>query len=224
MQDHNYCKTKIHKNSNPVLWPRSSNLLCWYCGHLFNTIPVFLPKMDITKPYHYNFTGNFCSWNCVKSYQFENKKNYRKDTSYQAISLLAFLTSYRPRVCPILLTQKHGYDCPCLDEWKGLLMAPPKQCLVAFGGNVNIDQYRKDFMTITDYRVIEQLFFAGNYGIQEQAINQLVSTPQRRMYTYTFERHVIQHTRYEEQEQKQQEQMASRPVVHKQIIKHKALF
>lgn len=138
------------------VWPRSSEYLCWNCAHRFDTIPVYLPvKRDMSRNL-FIFTGNFCSWNCVKSYAFTLNK--LKTEAAQYIALFAFLTSHRPKHCPNRNVLKHDYRCPCLDKFNGLDMAEPKERLVGFGGTKSIEEYRYKFMVVEDYNIIQEYF------------------------------------------------------------------
>jgi hypothetical protein len=50
-------------------WPRRTNLLCWYCGMNFDSIPVFVPLSMTNLPSGTTMGvhGNFCSFNCAVS-------------------------------------------------------------------------------------------------------------------------------------------------------------
>lgn len=51
-------------------WIKKTNLKCWYCSLNFDSIPVFLPIYIYKKDniLYQDVHGNFCSFNCVKSY------------------------------------------------------------------------------------------------------------------------------------------------------------
>lgn len=52
-------------------WPKSSNLLCWYCRLSHNNRPVFIPlgvTPDTTGNIHMDTHGHFCSFSCAKRY------------------------------------------------------------------------------------------------------------------------------------------------------------
>jgi len=161
-------------------WPRDSRLLCWHCAYGFDHIPAYLPHIDVSSVDHYHLRGNFCSWNCVKSYYFYECRHDRRkaDSSLQAIALLAFLTCHRPRFCPILLN-KHVATCPCLESWKGVSLAPRRQDFVHFGGSIDINTFRKGAMTIMDSKGLSSCF-------RPSISRQLEETPRRRMYVYSF--------------------------------------
>jgi len=103
-------------------WPESSEVCCWWCCHRFTTNPCPLPiKYD---PYRKRFTfiGIFCSWNCVKAYNFD--KNDCK-------------TSERSTLITLLVQQLYG-----IVKAIGIKTAPPRQTLKMFGGYKDIDEFR----------------------------------------------------------------------------------
>lgn len=164
-----------------VQWPEQTRLLCWYCSHAFDSIPVFLPEVHPSNSCNYRLRGNFCSWNCVKSFYFYECKDKKKaDSSLQGISLLAFLTYHRPKFCPILL-EKHTPTCPCLETWKGVSLAPPRHMFSHFGGPIEYKTYRKTAMTINNMNYIKSCFFNTS-----KVEKQLHHNVKRRMYTYSF--------------------------------------
>lgn len=97
-------------------WPEKTNILCWWCCHSFDTIPIpSVVKYDyITKKYH--LKGIFCSWECSKAYTLTNSKN----TSY-------LYRLYRD------WTGDYKFD---------IKSAPSRIVLKCFGGYMDIDEYR----------------------------------------------------------------------------------
>lgn len=198
-------------------WPYSSQYLCWHCCHPFDCVPVFLPIPESARTCGYRLSGNFCSWNCVKAYHFNQCHNRRKSTSVQVISLLAFLTYHRPKYCPTP-TSQHMSTCPCLDVYHGLRMALPKESLVGFGGTMTIQEYRQGFWMVECRNWIERVFVGAH--IMTSNMDSITATPRLRAFTYEFEVPSYIHS----MEKKQQEQEPSRPVVHIKRIKHHTLF
>lgn len=103
------------------------------------------------------FDGNFCSWNCAKSYQLHVKKGQRPE-GYEYLSLLAFLTHHRPSHCEANPWYPHDSACKCLDVPFFIKPAPSKECLHMFGGPISIKDYRKGFMRIERYEYVERFF------------------------------------------------------------------
>jgi hypothetical protein len=66
-------KTKIPKIFiNMEKWPKSTNLLCWYCTLPFDGTPVFIPSIvepsnrnDVNCGLNIATEGNFCSFGCA---------------------------------------------------------------------------------------------------------------------------------------------------------------
>lgn len=101
--------------------------------------------------------GNFCSWNCAKSFVYS--KGPRKPQGVHYLWLLSFLTVHRPRYCPSL-SSYHPVECPCLEIPNTIELTPPKEMLQAFGGSMSIQEFRTNSLTIDKY---EWLFQFLNY-------------------------------------------------------------
>lgn len=171
--------TGFEKNT----WPPISNIMCWHCCHPFNCVPVYYPlKLDIKSNTFY-FIGNFCSWNCVKAYGVR-MNGHRRPEGASWISLLAFLTVHRPMYCSQSILERHSFDCPCIDKFYGIPVAPPKETLKIFGGDVSIDDYRKDFLQVKKYDWVVQYFHQNNKVTRD--LETLTSTQKRRAYTFCF--------------------------------------
>lgn len=170
-----------NKKAKTVLWQPHSTNLCWNCCHGFSTTPCYLPVRR--EGSHLHLTGNFCSWNCCKSY-FLFQRRTRSSTTLHTITLLALLTSHRPRVCRHDPSSPHPVDCPCLDIHFGVALPPPRQDLQAFGGNKTIDEYRKGFYVIENYDDLSR-YIIHNDHIHMDRVN-IVSTQIRRRYTYSI--------------------------------------
>ena len=104
------------------LWPTTSSpdLLCWYCCHAFTTPPVPLPTAYCKEQDMFLTTGMFCSWGCMKAYNFE-RKHYRKDAN------AIIIAQFAARCC--------GHPVP-------IRSAPPRCQLRAFGGDLSIVEFR----------------------------------------------------------------------------------
>lgn len=114
---HNTCTFSIEHYRN------KTDVLCWYCCHKFDTYPVPLP-ISLQKKLGkrlYNVMGNFCSFNCAKSYTLYNIKTYN---TYEISSLLSILNKSLNKVI-------HPITC-----------APKRELLKSFGGILDIDTFR----------------------------------------------------------------------------------
>ena len=103
-------------------WPESTDICCWWCCHTFKNAPCTLPTKYDSLRKRFTFTGIFCSWNCVKAYNFD-RSDYKK---YECSSLI-----------PMLIQQTHG-----IAKAINIKPAPPRQCLKMFGGYLDIDEFR----------------------------------------------------------------------------------
>jgi hypothetical protein len=100
-------------------WANKTDILCWWCCHTFDTIPIpSVTKYDERRK-RYHLRGLFCSWECSASFTLEKSKN------------LNWL--YR------LFREWTGEK---LNGGK-LKTAPSRYVLKSFGGHMSIDDYRK---------------------------------------------------------------------------------
>lgn len=143
------------------LWPRSSPLLCWWCCHPFDNIPAFLPvsvRMDVEKGIGQAiFTGNFCSWNCVKRYALLLDERGKLPEGCFYIGLLAYLTVCKGDPCEGGNFHDLGL-CDCIDTYRGVKPVPSRETLRSFGGSLTIDEYRQGFHVITNHDKVARFF------------------------------------------------------------------
>jgi hypothetical protein len=111
--------------NNNCEWPSKSGDLCHHCAHGFTTIPVLLPHVD--KNGFITLTGNFCSFNCGRSWLLERTKNRKEN-------LCTFHILARRLIGPSTIQA-----------------APSKEILKAFGGTMSIEEYRKGFAILTTW-------------------------------------------------------------------------
>ena len=96
---------------------------CWWC-----TLEI---EGDIKRlPYHYDSSrrkfhmmGQFCSWECVKTYNLKSK-------THKSNEICGFITLYRK--------QLYGKLTP-------LGCAPSRWCLKKFGGDMTDEEFRNSF-------------------------------------------------------------------------------
>lgn len=216
--------------SSPNLWPRSTQCLCWHCAHTFTTVPVFIPSYKHSAFEHLYLEGNFCSWNCVKAYVFQRQKGrgqtrgekaMNQETSHQLIALLAFLTVYRPQHCPQSRI-KHTCDCPCLEGWDGISIAPPKESLIAFGGTMSIKSYRSNFLMVVDHDWISYCF-RHPHELMLSNLHSITATKRLRSFTYSMASG--QHEQQQTDKSKTTEKAVMKgPILHKNPNNQKSLF
>lgn len=105
-------------------YERKTNVLCWYCCHCFDTYPIPLPvsvKRKVNGDLTFNVKGNFCTFNCAKSYANYNERCFK---SYEICSLLSSLHK-------VINGKIISIRC-----------APKRELLSAFGGKLDIETFR----------------------------------------------------------------------------------
>lgn len=152
--------------------PKRTNLKCFHCHHTFETVPIGCPieyknskiyknyyseitknnyilqesigkdshniqddgklfQNEIEKLNYYIVDGVFCSFNCCKAYILNNKK---KERYIQSESLLNKI------YMDLFDTNEDEFE---------IIPAPSFRILDCYGGDVSIEEYRKDFYKIT---------------------------------------------------------------------------
>ena len=108
-------------------WPRSTEVQCWNCTFAFDTIPIAIPSAYK----HGRFmdcNGVFCSFNCAKRYMFQSIRH--QATLYERCQLLTLLHK------------------TVVGHTTAIKPAPAFQVLKRFGGYMEIDEYRDNFITL----------------------------------------------------------------------------
>ena len=96
-------------------------VLCWWCCHPFEGEALNVPyKYDELKKKFYT-TGIFCSWACMKAYAVDAYGITRGGIISQNISLMRMKTT---------------------KNLKSVCRAPNRYCLKAFGGTMDIEEFR----------------------------------------------------------------------------------
>lgn len=97
--------------------------LCWWCCHTIPSKTIQLPISFDEHTGEFQGIGQFCSFSCVKAY---NNETIHTDNKYNSKMLIArFIQSSQPD--PLVVVQ----------------CAPPREHLIAFGGHLTIDEFRK---------------------------------------------------------------------------------
>ena len=103
-------------------WPETTSIACWWCSYNFDNTPATLPiKYDEGI---YFVTGIFCSPECGASWNFN--QNVSDSLIWKRYSLLNML--YINMYKNVNLNIK---------------LAPSKELLEKFGGNLSIEEFRK---------------------------------------------------------------------------------
>ena len=104
-----------------------TDVLCWWCCHSFDWSPRVLPTKHHFKSKKFEYTGNFCSWACARSYAMQDRSLSRSDNQSLLSLFLIKLYAKHPSGKPYI---------PCSAR------APPRQYLKAFGGPMSIEEFR----------------------------------------------------------------------------------
>ena len=131
-------------------WPLRTTSLCHHCCHSFKTVPVPLPQTFDREKRIYYCRGLFCSWNCAKSHNLANSSLIGKGDRNAYIALLAYGMWVKHRTSRPDMGPLSRSECSTLDRYSryNISPSPPKECLKAFGGDVEIEQYRRGFFGI----------------------------------------------------------------------------
>ena len=108
---------------NWVEWPETTSILCWNCCHGFSTRPIPLPTKYDEHKNEFHVVGNFCSWGCAKAYS----RDYGKSISSRGTQAMTIA---------LLRKRLTGHIA-------SVTAAAPRVVLKAFGGYMDIEEYRK---------------------------------------------------------------------------------
>jgi hypothetical protein len=114
-------------------WPEKTDIHCWWCCHKFDCVPCTMPTKYDPLRKRFNFTGIFCSWNCVKANNF----SINDQLKYQRSELIT-----------LLIQKLYG-----ITHAIGIKPAPPRQCLKIFGGYLTIDEFRNNNSGVESYKM-----------------------------------------------------------------------
>lgn len=120
------------RGNNITEWKKKTNILCWWCCHSFDTPPCFIPTKYDERRNRYKITGNFCSWNCAKSFKIHDCYGHSRGREMHSFTYM-------------LMKMKVNYN---------IKPAPPKQALKAFGGILTIDEFRDTFTNDVNYTLL----------------------------------------------------------------------
>ena len=138
----NVCNT-INKITTHIV-KFTKNTKCWWCKNKFTQPAVQLPEN-----YHNNTfycVGNFCSFNCVKSYNIDLNDNLIWERE-GLINLLYNLT---------------------YNENKEITYAPHWITLEEYGGNLTIEEFRKNsIVNTTEYLILHPPLISRQMQIEE---------------------------------------------------------
>ena len=108
-------------------WPACTHVLCWHCCHAFNTPPLPMPVEYNDRQNLFRVMGTFCSWNCMAAYNRDQNKS---------------ILNRGPHALAISLFHKR-----MTTSTKTISPAPPRCVLKAFGGYMDIEEFRASSAT-----------------------------------------------------------------------------
>jgi hypothetical protein len=125
--------TTLKSMINFNTWPEKTDIHCWWCCNKFDCVPCTMPTKYDPLRKRFNFTGIFCSWNCVKANNF----NMNDQLKYQRSELIT-----------LLIQKLYG-----ITSAVNIKPAPPRQCLKMFGGYLSIDEFRNNNLGVESYKM-----------------------------------------------------------------------
>lgn len=137
-----------------VDWPKKTDICCWWCCNKFENTPVPIP-VEFTKKDIFKVYGNFCSFNCSKSFLQSKEHLYSNKNDF---SLLSFF-------CKKITGKREN-----------IISAPSKLSLKMFGGNLTIEEFRKNNIKIS---IINYPFIPIQSYIQtqeKQIVNKVINS------------------------------------------------
>lgn len=144
---------KYEKINKPVVqsFNSMSDSRCWWCAYSYTTPTVELPEHFFHNMFH--CIGKFCSYNCAMSYNIDiNDENISKRSS---LLYLHFKNTY--------------------NDSKKIIPAPSWKILKDFGGTVDIEEYRCNFITNTiNYLYIKPPLVSRISYVEKTPVNQTI--------------------------------------------------
>lgn len=110
-------------NDNKLITVEKTEIACWWCSYNFDTMPCFIPDRYVNEKFY--VFGCFCTYSCALAYNI-NMNDYRVPLR---ISLIKKLYSKIYSVT---------------DQDANIQVAPQKELLQKFGGNMTILEFRND--------------------------------------------------------------------------------
>lgn len=121
----------INVENNETMSIDKTDVCCWWCTEHFDGVPCFIPEKVVVNKYY--VFGCFCSYNCAAAYNVDmNDYNF----------------SNRLSIMIKLYRDIYG-------EQNDLVIAPPRQSLIKFGGTLTMVEFRQcSIKNQVEYRYI----------------------------------------------------------------------
>jgi len=103
--------------------------LCWYCCHAYEGDPLPFPLSYDERTNLFKVCGSFCSWACVHAYGRDRGRTHTGSLSRGMDTFLLYRRTTKSKAPPPI--------------------APPRQMLKAFGGQLSIDEFRNESSSYT---------------------------------------------------------------------------
>lgn len=163
-------------------WIDKTDVCCWWCCHKFNTIPIGLPIDYNSKLKKFRVTGIFCSFACMLAYDTRKDMKsksmithlYKKLTGGYSVDLKddCIKMLYDDNKIKELFKDNDDYRdeyiksvASFIDE--PLVKAPPRCTLKIFGGDLNIDEFRKASKERKIYKMVEYPMYISRDYVEE---------------------------------------------------------
>lgn len=151
---------QVHCTSGRKMYkcePKEKDTACWWCCHMFDTIPIGLPEKYDKGEFH--LYGHFCSFNCAHAYNIQ-LNDFKVWQRYSLLNL------YKKKVYDISHNNVK------------IMPAAPKQLLKMFGGELTIEQFRESHAALTkEYRYMLPPYIPIN-GVVEEVNKTVTKLPQ----------------------------------------------
>jgi len=123
-------------------WPATSDALCWHCRHPFTTVPVAVPMQF--EHGTWNMRGIYCGWGCAKRFVL--------DQDYFNVASVLF--NMKQTAAQFGVTD-------------AIVAAPPFTALRAFGGHLNIEEFRGKQVRVS---AVDYPFYNFSMGFVEERV------------------------------------------------------
>ena len=111
------------------IYPKVTNVCCWWCCHSFTNPPVGLPRKFDLESKIFHVVGCFCSFNCIAAFN-QDKSKLVPSCGTDLLTLM-----YK------IVTGKNDFNL----HNQRIKPAPSRYILKMFGGDMSIDAFRTSF-------------------------------------------------------------------------------
>ena len=151
---------RLHGSDKAIeRWPERTEALCWHCRHGFEGVPASIPMACDDGVWQ--MKGIFCSWSCAKRFVLD-------ENPFNVSSVLFAMKKVSSELFGV----------------QGIIVAaPPLSALVAFGGHMDIESFRRGSQRALV--TCQYPFFNYGMGITDRGNNNATgesSSRQKSMY------------------------------------------